>query len=72
MGVTPREQDIIARYEAGVPASDIAAELSLSEEYVRGRIASLCLNLGIDRDHERAMATGSWRLQHAIELARAA
>lgn len=71
MGVSNREQEIIDRHEAGRSVEAIAKELDLGVDYVRYRIADLCLNTGPNGQHERAMRAGSRALLKAIQQARA-
>lgn len=72
MAVTPREAAIIALYEDGAGASEIARELGLSAAYVEARIRYLCFGLGQDRAHSLAMKAGSAALAAAIARARTA
>jgi len=72
MGVTAREMEIIAMWESDHTVEQIADELGVRADYVRYRVQDLCINLGPDRGHEKAMIAGSRALLSAIELARAA
>ena len=65
-GVTEREQAILDRHERGMRSVEIAAELGLSNAYVRGVISRLSMeNLG--KGQELVIRQCTQQLAKAIE-----
>lgn len=72
MAVTRREQEIIDRSEMGISNAGIAAELGLSEVYVRSILQNLSGNDSYYRAHCSAMTAASAALAAAINRMRGA
>lgn len=70
--ITPREQMMIEKHDAGKTPAQIAGEMGISVSYVQERLWRLCSNLGPDVRHAKAMENGSRALLRAIRFARAA
>lgn len=65
-GMTRRETEMVARFEAGQPVQRIAAEMGLSVQTVRQVTSYFTTGLVDNGSHRRAMTMGSKLLAKAI------
>jgi len=69
MAITPREEMVMDRWDAGISASQIARE-SLSVPYIRRVVCNLNVSDPSNRRARKAMQRGSAALLKAIEQER--
>ena len=71
MSITPREQQIIDFYEAGLKVGEIAAQMGLSFVTVKNKVGELCTRTGRNHRYVAQMKRSSDMLRDAVLGARA-